>query len=157
MNNGPEANKNDIYNITDQRILGGETFIERIKNENKNCYIELKQKKKTNEYSLSEIDDAIEKVYGITLKQIRHKSGSRKISLARKIFILIANKYEYQGKEIAKYIKKDPALITRYTHNCKRRFIKEIEVATMTLRNKDFLNRSSSFSPIKARRLGLKI
>ncbi len=155
MNNGPEINKNDIHDITDQRILGGQTFVERIKKENKKCYVEFKQLNKKKEYSLSEIDCVIKMLYGINLKQLRQKSGSRKISLGRKIFILLANKYEYQGKDIARYIRKDPALITRCIHfHNKRKHIREIDGATRTLRNKDFLK--SSCFPIKTRRLGFE-
>ena len=52
--------------------------------------------------------------FGITLKQMREKSKDRGISLGRKLMSIVANEYGYKGKEVARYLKKDPAIITRY-------------------------------------------
>ena len=45
---------------------------------------------------------------------IKEKGKDRKISLGRKLLSLVADEYGYKGKEIAGYIRKDPALITRH-------------------------------------------
>ena len=52
--------------------------------------------------------------FGITLKQMREKGKGRDISLGRKLMSLVANAYGYKGREVAQYLRKDPAIITRY-------------------------------------------
>jgi hypothetical protein len=58
--------------------------------------------------------DGIEKVYGVKLKEMRENGKGDKISLGRKLFSLVGSEYGYKGKEMAEYIRKDPAIITRY-------------------------------------------
>jgi len=56
----------------------------------------------------------IEKGHEITIGQLREKSKDRCILTGRKVFSLVASEYGYKGREIARYIRKDPAVITRY-------------------------------------------
>ena len=102
--------KEDVYNTIGQRILGSEEFLERVMEQYNG---ELKKEKREREYTLYEIAKGIEKVYGITLKQIREKSKSENITLGRRLLNLVAKEYGYKGKEIGQYIRKDPAVITR--------------------------------------------
>jgi hypothetical protein len=62
---------------------------------------------------LYEIAKGVEKIYGVTLKQIRKKSKSETITLGRRLLSLVAKEYGYKGKEIGLYIRKDPAIVTR--------------------------------------------
>jgi putative transposase len=110
MSDGQTVRKEDIYNTIGQRILGSEEFLERVMEKYNG---ELKKEKRAREYTLYEIAKGIEKVYGITLKQIREKSKSENITLGRRLLNLIAKEYGYKGKEIGQYIRKDPAVITR--------------------------------------------
>jgi molybdenum-dependent DNA-binding transcriptional regulator ModE len=57
---------------------------------------------------------AIGETFGVTLMQMRQKGKDRGITHGRKLLSLVAHEYSYRGREIAEYIQKDPALITRY-------------------------------------------
>ncbi len=103
--------KDDIYTTVDQRILGGEKFVEKVLDKYGE---ELSKGRRKKEYTLAEIARGLERIYGITIKQIRQQSKSQEISLGRKLMTLVANEYGYKGKEIAEYIRKDPAVITRH-------------------------------------------
>jgi REP element-mobilizing transposase RayT len=110
MSDGQTVRKENIYSTIGQRILGSEEFLERVMEKYNG---ELKKEKREREYTLYEIAKGIEKVYGITLKQIREKSKSENITLGRRLLNLVAKEYGYKGKEIGQYIRKDPAVITR--------------------------------------------
>jgi hypothetical protein len=66
------------------------------------------------EYSLPAISGVIEKLFGITPVQMRRKGKDRNISRGRRLFSLVAHDFGYKGREIAEYMRKDPALITRH-------------------------------------------
>jgi putative transposase len=110
MSEGSIVKKEDVYNTIGQRILGSEEFLERVMERYDG---ELKKEKRKREYTLYEIAKGVEKVCGITLKQIREKSKSENITLGRKFLSIVAKEYGYKGKEIGQYIRKDPAVVTR--------------------------------------------
>jgi len=111
INDSVRIKKEEIYNTVDQRILGEEGFVEKV---GERIEEEIERRKKRHEYSLQEIAKAVEQISGITLKQLREKSEDKKVLTYRKLVSLIAKEYEYRGKEIAKYLQKDPSVITRY-------------------------------------------
>src|SRR4030043_1265951 len=123
MDEGITVMKDDIYSTIDQGILGDERFADKIMERYDN---RIEQRRRKKEYSLSEIAAVIEEVYDITLSQIRQKSKDRGISKGRKLLSLVANEYGYKGKEIAEYIKKDPAIVTRHLKE-RNDFRREIE------------------------------
>lgn len=131
ISDGMLVKKEDIYSTIDKRILGDERFTDKVRQRHGG---EIGQKRRGREYTLPEIAAGIEKAYGITLKQIREKSKDRDISLSRKLLSLVADEYGYKGKEIAVYIRKDPALITRHLKE-KADLRLEIEKAIKTLKN----------------------
>ena len=106
-----EIKKDDVYCTVDQRVLGGEEFVEKVIEKSNG---ELRQEKRRKEYTLDQIANGIEKIYGVNTKQIREKSKSRDIAKGRKLLSLVAKEYGYIGKEIAKYIRKDQAIVTRH-------------------------------------------
>jgi putative transposase len=110
MSNSPTVKKQDVYNIIGQRILGSEEFLERVMERYDG---ELKKEKREQEYTLYEIAKGVERIYGVTLKQIRKKSKSETITQGRRLLSLVAKEYGYKGKEIGQYIRKDPAIVTR--------------------------------------------
>ena len=128
---GLAVKKEDIYCTIDQRIIGGEEFVERVMEK---YDIEITHEKRKKEYTLPEISRAVEKVYGITLKQIRQKSKSRDLSLGKKILSLAAKEYGYKGREIAEYIRKDSTIVTRHLKE-KKELKKEIEKVFKILRD----------------------
>src|SRR4030066_1225303 len=110
MSDSQIVKKEDVYNTIGQRILGSGEFLERVMERHDR---ELKKEKREREYTLYEIAKGVEKIYGVTLKQIRKKSKSETIILGRRLLSLVAKEYGYKGKEIGQYIRKDPAVITR--------------------------------------------
>ena len=117
MSDGIVVKKEDIYSTIDKRILGDEQFADSIMGKYE-ASIEPGRREK--EYTLQEIATAIEKAHGITLQQMRGKGKDRHITLGRKLLSLVAHEYGYTGKEIAAYMRKDPALITRHIKEKKR-------------------------------------
>jgi len=110
MSNSQGVRKEDVYNTIGQRILGSEQFLEKVMERYDG---ELKKEKRKREYTLYEIAKGMEKIYGVTLKQIRKRSKSEMTTLGRRLLSLVANEYGYKGKEIGQYILKDPAIISR--------------------------------------------
>lgn len=111
MSEKEEVGREDIYSTIDQRILGDERFAEKVSEEHKAEVIFTKKQK---EYTLGEIARGIEDAYGITLREIQQKGKDRNIMQCRKLFSLVAKEYGYKGNEIARYIQKDAAVVTRY-------------------------------------------
>ena len=103
--------KQDVYATVDQRILGDEEFVERIK---KNASAAIKGRKRAKAYSLPEIAGAVEQIYGVEMKEIRQRGKARRLTEAKKMISLIANEYGYKNKEVAEYIGKDPMIVTRH-------------------------------------------
>jgi REP element-mobilizing transposase RayT len=123
MDDGLAVDKDDIYATADQRVLGDEGFLDRIMQRSE---VEIDSRKRERQYGLPEIAIGIEKGYGITIGQLREKSKDRGILTGRKVFSLVASAYGYKGREIARYLRKDPAVITRYLKE-KNSFIEEVE------------------------------
>lgn len=137
MDDEPVVAKEDIYSTVDQRILGDEKFVEEVKGR---YSVELTQERRIKEYRLNEIAGGVEKVCGITLQQIRQKSKSREVSLGRKLISLVASEYGYKGKEIAEFMQKDPAVITRHLKE-RRDLAEEIRKVIVSLeKNRENVN-----------------
>ena len=103
--------KKDIYSTIDQRILGDDKFLDKIR---EHYDAEKIEGKRTKEYTLKEIARGVEKAFGVSLEEIRGKKKDRKILKGRQLLSSIAKEYGYRGKEIAKYMQKDDSVITRY-------------------------------------------
>ncbi len=128
---GIAIKKEDIYSTIDQRILGDEEFAEEVV---ERYEVNVKEGKRNREYTLGEISRGVEKICRVTLKQIRQKSKSEEISTAKKLLSLVANEYGYKGREIAEFIQKDPAVVTRYLKE-KTVFTKEIVKVIKVMKN----------------------
>ena len=107
MGDGISIKKEDIYRTIDQRILGREEFIDKVIDKYEGELVKEKR-----EYTLAEIAKGIEKLTGVSLKQIRGQSKAINISSGRKILSLVAKEYGYKGKEISEYIRRDPAVVS---------------------------------------------
>jgi putative transposase len=111
IGDGITVKKEDIYSTIDKRILGDETFADRVMDK---CEAGIEPGRREREYSLAAISGAIGGLFGITPAQMRRKGKDRDISRGRKLFSLVAHDFGYKGREIAEYLRKDPALITRH-------------------------------------------
>lgn len=124
--------KEDIYSTIDQRILGSELFADRVKEEYE---MEIDKTKRRKEYTLSEIANGIKKAFGITLKQIQGKGKEKELSLGKKLLSVLANEYGFTGRDISRFINKDPAIVTRHLRE-KGKLKKETEEVVKTMRRK---------------------
>jgi hypothetical protein len=70
-----------------------------------------KAKKK---FSLEEIAEKVQIYCGIDSKDLKGKGKDKKVMGGKKAFSLIAREYGYRGREVAGFLQKDPAVITRY-------------------------------------------
>lgn len=127
---GTNIKKEDLYRTVDQRILGDERFVEEVTGKTEGG---IEQKRRRHEYSLEEISKKVEQIFGITIRQLREKCKDRSISMGRKLMSFAAKEYGYKGKEIAKYMRKDPVAITKYLKE-RSNFIKEVEDICDSLR-----------------------
>jgi len=111
MGEGEGVKREAVYSTVSQRVLGGERFVKEVLMKTGRGEV---WGKKRHEYTLSEIGGAVEGVYGVTLRQLREKSKEEGIVSGRKVMSLVAREYDYKGQEIAEYLRRDPAVITRY-------------------------------------------
>ena len=122
MGDGFAIKREDVYRTVEQQVLGSEEFLDNVMEK---YDVEFKNNKREREYTLTKISEGVEKISGVTIKQIRGKSKFARISSGRKLLILVAKEYGYKGKEIAEYIKRDPAIISIVLKD-KRQFEEEM-------------------------------
>ncbi len=108
---GHGITREDVYSTVSQRILGGEEFAKEVFM--KTGRAEDLGKRKY-EYTLLEIETAVERVCGVTPREMREKSKDEALVVGRRLLSLVAREYGYKGREVADYLRRDPAVITRY-------------------------------------------
>jgi len=137
MMRGEEIKKRDVYSTVSQRVLGDEQFV-------KEVFMRTGRKevwgKRKHEHTLLEIGSVVEEAYGVTLRQLREKSKDGEIVSGRKVMSLVAREYGYKGQEIAEYLRRDPAVITRYLKEGER-LEGEVERVHETLRSNKKVNK----------------
>jgi len=112
IGDGLSIAKEEIYRTVDPRILGHERFVEEVME--RTGRKDVIKKKRWREYSLEEIAGAVERALGMSLKQLRTKGKQEGVMAGRKTLSFIAKDFGYKGQEIAQFLQKDPAVITRY-------------------------------------------
>ncbi|MBI5639950.1 MAG: transposase [Nitrospirae bacterium] len=111
MGDTVSVKKEDIYSTVDQRILGDESFVDRVQ---EHYDAEKIEGKRTKEYTLKEIASVVEGVLEVSLEEMRGKGKDRQISKGRQLLSVVAREYGYKCKEIAEYMRKDNSVVTRY-------------------------------------------
>ena len=111
MRKEEKTSKEDFYRTVDQRVLGDEAFVERVRERIENRPLAGRRK---HGVSLGEITRGIEEVTGICLSELRGKGKDSGVMEGRKLFSLAGREYGYKGKEIAEFLGKDPAAVTGY-------------------------------------------
>jgi REP element-mobilizing transposase RayT len=111
MRKEEKTSKEDFYQTVDQRVLGDEAFVERVRQRVEKKSLKGRRKHKV---SLGEIARRIEEVTGIDLNGLRGKGKNSGVMEGRKLFSLVGREYGYKGKEIAEFLGKDPAAVTGY-------------------------------------------
>jgi hypothetical protein len=131
MENGITIKKDDIYQSIDRRVLGNEEFLDGVMERYDG---EIKKKRKAKEYTLGKIAKGVENITGIKLEELRKHNKVKHIATARKLFILVAGEYSYVSNEIAEFITRDPAIISRALRDIKQ-LEGDVEKVVMQLKN----------------------
>jgi hypothetical protein len=111
MREDEKASKEDFYRTVDQRILGDEEFVERVRGRVKNGILAGKRR---HGVSLGEIARGIREVLGVRFGELKAKGKDSRVMEGRRLFSLAGREYGYKGKEIAEFLGKDPAAVTGY-------------------------------------------
>ena len=111
MRREEKTSKEDFYWTVDQRVLGDEAFVERVRERVENRTLAGRRR---HGVSLGEIARGIGEDTGIRLSELRGKGKDSGVMEGRKMFSLAGREYGYKGKEIAEFLGKDPASVTGY-------------------------------------------
>jgi hypothetical protein len=103
--------KAEVYATVDQRIQGDELFVDAVASKVEGA---VKKELKKKERSLAQIGRLVQEQYSISMDQLRSASKAGDIMKARRVFSQTAKRFGYRGKELAEYLRKDPASITGY-------------------------------------------
>lgn len=111
INTGPAIDRKDIYGTVDQRLLGDEQFVSDIRSK---APIEIKGSRRRWTHSLEDISEAIKKGFAVSIDEMRTQTKSTAVAEGRRIFCHVARELAYRNRDIALFLKKDPASVTRY-------------------------------------------
>ncbi len=111
MTDGVNLKKSDVYATVDQRLQGDEAFVERVLADHDGGAGAWKRKRA---YSLERIAKVIDEFHGVHKGDLRSPIKSRQATYGRRIFTFTAKEYGYKGKEIADYLRIEPAAVTGY-------------------------------------------
>ena len=102
--------RKSVYTTIDQRIQGDDEFADRVLRQHDEGIAETKKRKK----SLEAIVKAVESHHEITREELCSYSRTPNIARARAVFTQVAHALSYRGSEVARFLQKDPAAVTRY-------------------------------------------
>lgn len=114
MNDEQAIKKDEVYATIDQRLQGGEEFVDRVLEKYDG---EVKREPRKKEYTLQQIAKAVEKQYDLAISDLRSAAKQQRIMQGRRAFSLVAREYGHKGKEIATYLSKEPSSVTKYTRS----------------------------------------
>lgn len=110
--------REDFYPPLNKSILGDDAFIEQLNLRLRDRHIHIN--KKANQIPLIKIARNVCDVVGLDLNMLKGRSRSNLNSLARTVFVFIARNYSTSSNnDIARFLGRDPALITRMAANFK--------------------------------------
>lgn len=106
-----QGRREDLYKVSDQRILGNETFHKRVLQRRRGEEGESVGMPIVH-FELDELKEIVEEAMGVESGLLR--SGGRFGAWMRRIFCYIARTYgAHKGKDVARYIGKDQATVTQ--------------------------------------------
>ena len=111
MEGTPQGRREDLYKVSDQRILGNEKFYKQVFKRRRGEEGELVGMP-TVHFELDELEEIMEKAMGVESGFLR--SGGQFGASMRRIFCYVARTYgAHKGKDVAAYIGRDQATVTR--------------------------------------------
>ena len=102
--------KASVYATIDQRIQGEDEFVDRVLEQHDQETSRIRKQKK----SLDEVMQAIEHRYKLMVTDMRSNYRTADLTHARRMFGQVAFALGHRRIDIAKYLKKDPASVTRH-------------------------------------------
>ena len=111
MREAAALKRGGVYATIDQRLQGDQEFVDQVQ---QRIDGEIKKERRKKEHSLPAICRVVEERHGITRDRLRSSGKERQVMIARRVFTQTAKLYGYRGKEIAAYLRKDPASVTGY-------------------------------------------
>lgn len=70
-------------------------------------------------FALEEIARKIETLYGVSRARMQSRCNGHEAAMGARLFTLVAKEFAYSGNDIANFVGKDPAVITRHMrHKC---------------------------------------
>ena len=106
-----QGRREDLYKVSDQRILGNETFYKQVFKRRRGEEGELVGMP-TVHFELDELEEIMEKAMGVESGFLR--SGGQFGASMRRIFCYVARTYgAHKGKDVAAYIGRDQATVTQ--------------------------------------------
>ncbi|MBI5167066.1 MAG: transposase [candidate division NC10 bacterium] len=106
-----EGRQEQYYRAVDQRVLGDEAFVEKVQRKTQKA---VESRRLPSGIRLPDLARAVQGVTGIEPRDLRGRSQALPIAQARRLFVLLAHRYGIKGKDVAGYIQRDPALVSRY-------------------------------------------
>jgi len=103
--------REEFYRTVDQRVLGDEEFVERVRRRVKNG---IAAGRRRHGVSLGRVARGIEEIFGICLGDLKGRGKDAGVMEGRRLFSLTGREYGYKGNEIAVFLEKDPASVTGY-------------------------------------------
>ncbi len=111
VDNGLSVDKEDIYSLADQRVLGDERFVDTVMDK---VDAEIGMERRSREFTLSKIAAGVKRVFDVPPIEMRRKGRDLRLLTARRAFSLVAKEYGYRGREISRFLGRDPSVVTRY-------------------------------------------
>lgn len=106
-----EESQEEYYRTVDQRILGEEAFVEEVRQK---VDQEIETGKRPKRWSLEALGRAVHALTGVTVRFLRGPQQDRRVTRARRLFVLAGRAEGVQGNELAAYLQRDPSLISYY-------------------------------------------
>jgi len=111
MADGVSLKKSEVYSTVDQRLQGSEEFVEQVLEQHDEGAQQWKRRK---EHSLDHIARTIAVLHGLNKNELSAATRARPVTYGRRLFSFTAKEYGYTGKEIADYLRVEPAAVTGY-------------------------------------------
>ncbi len=110
MDDGITVKKQEVYATIDQRLLGDDSFVDKIAAE----YGKVKKERRRREYPLAQLAGAVAAAAEIASEELRGAGRQRDIAAGRVAFTALAKAYGYRVIEIAAYLRRDPTAVSQY-------------------------------------------
>jgi putative transposase len=118
MTDSETLDRHAVYATIDQRLQGGEHFLDEVQ---KRFEQKVERGRRKKEHSLEKISDVVVGKTGVGLPVMQSETRRRSVAEARRLVSIMAVECGYKKAEIARFIRKDPAAVTQYVRDAEGR------------------------------------